>query len=317
MTEQSKNDDVSSLSKTQFVFKHVDGPIQPIPTDIVINKNWGVLGKALFHSTLLSKDNTVSCASCHMVDFGGDDGFSLSTGVNNAIGTRNSPTVLNAVFNIKQFWDGRSSSLAEQAVGPIHNPIEMASSWPEIIKKLSQDSYFNQAFSRLSNQGVTVDNILRAIVTYEESLITPNSAIDRYLLGDKSALTEQQQRGYQKFLNLGCSTCHQGRNIGGNIMQKLGRISDIPEQLKLDLGRYNITNNEQDKHIFKVPSLRNVAQTSPYFHNGSIDSLGEAVNIMAKVQLGITLKQQDTDDIVALLQSFSAAPMEIGTDEAN
>jgi cytochrome c peroxidase len=175
------------------------------------------LGKALFNSPLLSKDNTISCASCHMIDFGGDDGFPVSTGINNSQGNRNSPTVLNTTFNFRQFWDGRARTLAEQTVGPIHNPVEMGSSWDEIIPKVSQDSYFNKAFKTLSADGVTPNNIIKAITTYEESLITPNSPIDNYLLGDKEALTAQQVRGLALFKNYGCSTCHQGRNIGGNI----------------------------------------------------------------------------------------------------
>jgi cytochrome c peroxidase len=298
-------------TKTVYSFENVQGPIQPIPRNLIIDKNWLVLGKALFHSPLLSKDNTISCASCHMIDFGGDDGFPVSTGINNGQGERNSPTVLNATFNFRQFWDGRASSLAEQAIGPIHNPVEMGSTWNEIIVKLSEDDYFTETFNRLSEDGVTAENIIKAITIYEESLITPNSPIDDYLLGDKNALTEQQIRGLSLFNNYGCSTCHQGVNIGGNIYQKLGRINDIPQILTLDKGRFEVTNERIDEYILKVPTLRNIAETAPYFHNGSIDNLPDAVRIMAKSQLGRELSKEEVADIVALLHSFSAKVLEV------
>jgi cytochrome c peroxidase len=297
--------------ETVYSFENVDGAIQPIPRTMEIDKNWVVLGKALFHSPLLSKDNTTSCASCHMVDFGGDDGFPVSTGINNAQGSRNSPTVLNAVFNFRQFWDGRASSLSEQVSGPIHNPIEMGSSWTDIIPKLNNDSYFYQTFNKLSSLGITSNNIIKAITIYEQSLITPNAPIDKYLLGDSTALTNQQIRGLKLFVNYGCATCHQGRNIGGNIYQKLGRISSIPKELTKDFGQFEVTHNEADKYIFKVPSLRNIADTAPYFHNGSIDNLPDAVNIMARTQLARELSASEIEDIVSLLQSFSAQTIEV------
>jgi cytochrome c peroxidase len=297
--------------KTVYSFENVQGPIQPIPRKLIIDKNWLVLGKALFHSPLLSKDNTISCASCHMIDFGGDDGFPVSTGINNAQGVRNSPTVLNSTFNFRQFWDGRASSLAEQAVGPIHNPVEMGSSWDEITAKLSDDIYFSETFIKLSADGVTAENIIKAITIYEESLITPSSPIDNYILGDKEALTAQQIRGLSLFINYGCSTCHQGRNIGGNIYQKLGRINNIPQVLTLDKGRFEVTNEQADEYIFKVPTLRNIAETAPYFHNGAIDNLPDAVRIMAKTQLGRELTNDEVADIVALLHSFSAKILEV------
>ena len=305
-----KNNDYQ-YTKTTYDFETVAGPIQPIPKKFTIDKSWVVLGKALFHSPLLSKDNTISCASCHMINSGGDDGFPVSTGVNNTQGERNSPTVLNAVFNFRQFWDGRVSSLSQQAEGLVHNPIEMASSWDEVIKKLSNDEYFNTTFNELSADGITAANIVKAIATYEESLITPNSPIDNYLLGNKNALSAQQVRGLNLFIDYGCATCHQGRNIGGNIYQKLGRINDIPEVLTLDKGRFLVTNDIDDEYLFKVPSLRNIAETAPYFHNGAINNLPDAVRIMASSQLGRELSLDEVEDIVALLHSFSAKIIEV------
>lgn len=308
---QSPVENIKFVDKTIYEFVDVDSPIQPIPTLKSINKNLVLLGKALFHSPLLSKNNTVSCASCHMLNFGGDDGFPVSTGINNLKGSRNSPTVLNAVFNFKQFWDGRASTLGEQAAGPIHNPVEMSSNWDEIIVKLKKDKYFSESFAQLKTKEITAENIVLAIATFEETLITPNAPIDQFIQGDLTALTAQQKRGFNLFKDYGCATCHQGVNIGGNLFQKLGRISDIPTDLLEDVGRYGVTGDSFDKNVFKVPTLRNIAQTSPYFHNGSVSTLEEAVTIMARSQLGRELSQSEVSDIVALLHAFSGELVEV------
>lgn len=300
---------------TEYEQLYVNGPIQPIPKVVAIDRDWLLLGKALFHSPLLSKDNSVSCASCHAVSLGGDDGFAVSTGVNNQKGSRNSPTVLNAVFNFRQFWDGRVPTLALQISGPIHNPVEMATNWPEVIGKLEQDPYFASVFNQLSSQGVSQQTIVKALVTYEESLVTPDSAIDQFLLGDENALTPRQKRGLDKFVNFGCATCHQGKNIGGNFYQKLGRIDAIPDKLSQDFGKFEFTKDPADKYVFKVPSLRNVADTAPYFHNGLVATLPEAVEIMAKTQLGMDISEQDIADIVALLSAFSAPVQDISSND--
>lgn len=291
--------------QTRYQSYSVASPIQPIPTIAAIDTKWRDLGKALFNSPLLSKDNSVACNSCHLIAFGGDDGFPVSVGVDNKKGTRNSPTVLNAVFNFRQFWDGREPDLAGQISGPIHNPVEMATDWQQVIGKLSNDPYFSQAFNELGSDGITEQNIIKAIVVFEESLVTPNAPIDQYLLGDSDALSTQQVRGLNKFIDFGCTTCHQGKNIGGNFYQKFGRIDEIPDYLKQDLGKYLSSRDPADKYLFKVPSLRNIAETAPYFHNGSVATLEEAVDIMAKSQLGMSLTREDNQDIVALLQSFS------------
>ena len=287
------------------------GAIQPLPLIKSIDKRWVQLGKALFHSPLLSKDNSISCASCHQTKAGGDDGFPLSIGIKNRTGNRNSPSILNASLNFRQFWDGRSVSIQDQMIGPIHNPIEMGSNFDEIISKLRSDKTFNQAFNTLDINGVTKENIILAIATFEESLITHNSPIDNYLLGDNNALTPQQKQGLEKFQKFGCITCHQGRNIGGNLFQKIGRIDKVPKELLADKGRYTITNDINDLHVYKVPSLRNVSLTAPYFHNGSVRTLPEAVNLMAKMQLGLNLSLQDTEDIVALLGAFTGQVQDI------
>lgn len=293
------------IHETTYQERPVLGALQPLPVITAINKDWVMLGEALFNSTLLSADNTISCASCHAVNSGGDDGFPVSIGVGSKTGTRNSPTVLNSSLNFRQFWDGRSLTLNDQAIGPIHNPVEMGSNFQQIIPKLKATPTFAKAFKDLDPNGVTEKNIIKAITTYEESLITHNSPIDKYLLGDDTALTIQQKRGLDKFQQFGCITCHQGRNIGGNLFQKIGRIDEAPPSLLKDKGRFNVTNENKDLHVYKVPSLRNVALTAPYFHDGSVGKLEDAVRLMGRMQLGIMLADDDVDDITALLKSFT------------
>lgn len=288
-----------------YAMVEVDGPIQPIPNIKTIDPEWVALGKDLFISPLLSKDGSVSCASCHDLSGGGDDGLAVSVGVGKALGHRNAPSVLNAVFNFRQFWDGRSHDLADQAPGPIHNPLEMDSSWPEIIEKLSSNDYFVTRFKRISQNGITRANIVKAITIFEQSLVTPNAPIDRYILGDKNALSVAQKRGLKKFIDYGCITCHQGRNIGGNLFQKIGRLDGVPKHLLEDKGRFLITDNPYDEHVFKVPSLRNIALTSPYFHDGSVDELSQAIRIMAKGQLGLDLDTADVSDLQEILMAFT------------
>jgi len=301
-----------NIQITLYKNRLVEGALQPLPLIEKINTDWAMLGKALFNSTLLSADNTISCASCHHVNRGGDDGFPVSLGVDSKLGKRNSPTVINSSLNFKQFWDGRSPSLKKQIQEPIHNPVEMGTNFKQVINKLNKSSTFVKSFREIDSAGITEDNIIKAITTYQESLISYGSSIDKYLLGDGKALTSQQVRGLNKFKKFGCVTCHQGRNIGGNLFQKLGRIDEAPPSLLKDKGRFLITGDASDLHVFKVPSLRNVALTAPYFHDGSVDSLHEAVRLMGKMQLGVKLTDQDVNDIVALLNSFSGRVIDPG-----
>ncbi|KAF7781524.1 cytochrome c peroxidase [Pseudoalteromonas rubra] len=295
----------NSAELVTYSSQWVDAAIQPLPRLEHYDVGWVQLGKALFKSPLLSADNTTSCASCHDLYNGGDDGFPVSVGINQQLGSRNAPSVINAVFNFRQFWDGRSPDLTSQLPLPIHNPLEMASNWPQVIGKLNQQPHFVNSFEALSEDGVTPENITKAIVAFQMSLVSENTPIDAYLLGNEQALTAQQQRGYRKFVELGCVTCHQGRNIGGNIYQKMGRLDRMPKALLNDAGRYQLTRNEQDKFVFKVPSLRNVAHTGPYFHNGSVVQLSDAIRIMASGQLGLELSDEDVSDLEALLHAFS------------
>jgi len=283
--------------------------ITPIPQQVDVNKDKAELGKKLFFDKRLSTDNSISCATCHDLKSGfGADGKALSNGVNGRLGNRNSPTVFNATFNFKQFWDGRAHDLVEQARGPVINPVEMGmATWDEVVKKLSADSDYQASFSRLFADDISEETIVAAIAEYEKTLITPNSPFDQFLRGDESALSAQQKKGYELFKAYGCVSCHQGQNVGGNMFQKMGVLKDInlmSGSLNEDLGRYEVTKNEWDKRVFKVPSLRLAVKTPPYFHDGSVNTIEEAVDIMIEFQLGRTVPKDDRSSIIAFLESL-------------
>ncbi|HHD77622.1 MAG TPA: cytochrome-c peroxidase [Campylobacteraceae bacterium] len=275
-------------------------PITPLPQSVPVDMDKATLGKALFFDPTLSRDGTVSCATCHDIFNGGDDGKRVSTGIGEQNGSVNSPTVLNAVFNFRQFWDGRASDLQEQAAGPIENPVEMGNTFPALIKKL-QNSHYRTWFARIYKEGITRNSITDAIAEFEKTLITPDSPFDRYLRGDKNAITQKQKEGYEIFKSKGCIACHHGRNVGGNMYNKFGIILSIKDD---NPGRYNITKNPSDKYFFKVPSLRNVTKTAPYFHNGSVNDLRQAVYFMAKHQIGRPISEREVDSIVAFLHAL-------------
>ncbi len=284
-------------------------PITPIPNQVKVDNNKVSLGKKLFFDTRLSFDNSISCASCHDLKSGfGADGKQFSDGVKGHKGTRNSPTVFNASLNFKQFWDGRANDLAAQARMPVTNPLEMGmASWSEVIEKLNQDPHYPDEFMATFGSGINEDNIVSAIAEYEKTLITPNSPFDQFLLGNESAITEQQKKGYELFKAYGCVSCHQGKNVGGNMFQKFGVLKDINLQtgsLNEDLGRYEVTKNEWDKRVFKVPSLRLAVKTPPYFHNGSVKTIEEAVDIMIEFQLGRSVPETDRTAIISFLESL-------------
>lgn len=309
MTIQPNSDAHFKLSDS-YIPGSYNLPIPPIPVSLELDQQKVKLGRILFHDKRLSTDNTVACSSCHDLNSAGDDGQAVATGVNGMQGPVNSPTVFNSGFAFRQFWDGRAANLEEQVEGPIHNPIEMASNWQEVIAKLRQDQPLVAAFKTIWKEGITPRNIQLAIAEFERSLITPNSPFDRYLKGDASALTEQELTGWQLFRDLGCISCHQGVAIGNNIYANLGVMGDYFTDLdrpivQSDLGRFNVTGDEKDKHVFKVPGLRNVALTAPYFHDGSIATLDKVVYTMALYQLGIGLSQQQRDYLVAFLNSLT------------
>ena len=287
----------------------LEEPIQPVPLDMPTDADKIELGKKLFHDKRLSKDNTIACASCHDLGKGGTDQTSHSTGINGAVGGINAPTVLNSGLNFVQFWNGRAATLEDQVNGPTHHPKEMGSNWDEIIGKLKNDTAYVADFQRVYKDDIQRQHIRDAIATFERSLNTVNAPFDRYLRGETSALSDQAKAGYRLFKTYGCASCHQGRNVGGNMYQKFGVMADYfkdrGKETDADQGRFDVTKREQDRHVFRVPSLRNIALTHPYFHDGSTNTLTQAVEVMAKYQLGRYLTVDEVVQIVAFLGSLT------------
>jgi len=286
----------------------LDEPIKPIPDAIDLDPRKVALGKKLFHDKRLSASGMISCASCHPLDQGGADGEVVSTGIDDQQGVINTPTVFNAGLSFKQFWDGRADSLEDQVDGPLQNPLEMGSLWPDVIAKLYEDPDYPAAFRAIYPNGIERAGIRNAIADYERSLLTPNSRFDRFLNGDPAAISTEEKRGYELFKRYGCISCHQGAAVGGNMFQTFGIINDYFRQRgdigKADLGRYNVTGNSADTHRFKVPSLRMAALTAPYLHDGTARTLRDAVDIMFKYQLGRDAPDADKDAIVAFLNTL-------------
>ena len=287
-------------------------PVRPIVAVAETDPLKVQLGFDLFHDTRLSVDNTISCASCHALDTGGVDNHQYSHGVEQRMGGVNAPTVYNAVYNFVQFWDGRAQTLAEQAAGPPLNPVEMAStSFDEIIVKLQGDKRYVEMFSTLyPEQGITEATITDAIEEFERTLVTPNSQFDKWLLGDNEALTAEELRGYELFKENSCATCHVGINLGGESYELMGLRRHYFEERGMELteednGRYKQTQEERDRHRFKVPGLRNVELTWPYYHDGSRVTMDEAVRDMALYQCDVELADEDVEAIVAFLTTLT------------
>jgi cytochrome c peroxidase len=286
-----------------------DEPIKPLPLKLTLDARKVELGKALFHDKRLSKDNSIACASCHDLAKGGADGKPTAIGIGGQVGPINTPTVLNSSFNFRQFWNGRAATLEEQAAGPVHNPGEMGSNWDEVLAKLRQDAALVGKFTAVYKDGLKPANIQDAIATFESSLVTP-SRFDRFLRGDLKAINENEARGYQLFKSYGCVACHQGVNVGGNMYQQFGVMDEYFKVrgkpiTEADLGRYAVTKLDSDRHVFKVPSLRNVELTAPYFHDGATRTLEEAVDVMFRYQLGRTAPASDKNLIVQFLKTLT------------
>jgi cytochrome c peroxidase len=303
-----------SISPASAQLVNSQEPIAPLHFDAArSDAKKAQLGKLLFLDRRLSKNDTISCSSCHDLNAGGVDGKARSIGINGAVGGINAPTVFNSGFNFMQFWNGRAKTLEDQVDGPVQHPKEMGANWAEVVAKLKKDAKYTELFSKSYSDGITRKNIKNAIAVFEQNLVTLNSRFDKYLRGEKTALNEKEILGYQKFKSFGCVACHQGMNIGGNMFQTMGvmgnyfkdRGTPVTEE---DLGRYSVTKLEQDKHVFRVPSLRNVDLTAPYFHDGSAASLPDAVKVMAKYQLGRRLQKEDVDRIVDFLKTLTGEP---------
>lgn len=297
----------------------------PDPQDNPSTPEKVLLGKQLFFDARLSLNNKVSCNSCHNVSNGGVDGKMVSTGVDNKQGGRNSPTVINAAFMSVQFWDGRAKTLEEQALGPMLNPVEMAMPNHEaIVEKLKKIPGYVAAFEKVygPENALTIDNVTKSIAAYERTLITPTSPYDKFAAGNKKWLNKPAQRGFELVSSVGCTTCHSGPNFSGPTLpngqgfyQKFPMIPgseyDTKYELTKDLGRYEHTKNDADKNLWRVPGWRNIGKTAPYFHNGKVPTLPEAVRVMAKTQLGKDLNKEDVHDIVEFLFSLSGeAPLQ-------
>lgn len=285
--------------------------VRPVEDSVAVDMRKVVLGDLLFHDVRLSVDNTVSCATCHALNTGGVDNKQFSEGVGGQKGGVNAPTVFNAHYNFVQFWDGRAATLAAQAGGPPLNPVEMAhKSFDDICARLNEDAGFKKAFTEVYPDGITEANITDAIQEFERTLLTPNSRFDKYLKGDMAALSAEEIAGYELFKKYNCATCHVGENLGGQSYELMGIKADYfadrnTEITFEDHGRNKETKTERDMHRFKVPGLRNIALTAPYFHDGTKQTLEEAVRDMAKYEVGVNLSEEETARLVAFLHTLT------------
>jgi cytochrome c peroxidase len=284
-------------------------PISPLPLQVEQDPKRVALGAKLFADVRLSHGDFFSCASCHPLARGGMNALRRGVGYDGKKRLRNIPTVFNVRFNLYLNWDGAHESLVTHTDAIIQSPALMNTPWPELLDKLKGAPDYPSAFGAAYADGITRTNVIDALVHYERSLITPNARFDRYLRGQKDAISAGEARGYQLFKSYGCITCHQGVNIGGNLVQKFG-VFVVPDTLGApndprDPGRFNFTKDERDKEVFRVPSLRNVGVTAPYFHDGRAATLEEAVKLMGMAQLGRTLTPEDIRLIASFLRTLT------------
>lgn len=286
-----------------------DEPISPIAAAVGLDPAKLQLGEQLFHDVRLSHGNRISCASCHKLDAGGDDDQARTTGADGQPLDFNTSTIFNAALSFRLNWRGNFSTLKEQNEATLQGALLMNTSWAELLPKLAADPQYAEAFARIYGAAPERDSVLDALAVYQRSLVTPDARFDRYLAGETDAITADEKQGYQIFKDNGCISCHQGVNVGGNLFQRFGIFADPfagqKTLTRADLGRFAITGVESDRHVFRVPSLRNVAATAPYFHDGRTASLEGAVEIMARNQLGRELDDRDVDLIVKFLGTLT------------
>jgi cytochrome c peroxidase len=322
--ESKRTDGAVVHEDDQVLDREPLGVLPPAPS---IDPKVAELGRRLFEDKRLSADGSVACASCHDLAHGGVDGTARSRGIHGQLGTINAPTVYNASLNFLLFWDGRAKTLEEQVNGPLTNPLEMGSTWDAAIATLRADpamvGAFAGAFGSASKAPhddgpVTPEHLRAAIAGFERTLLTPGAPFDRWLQGDTKALDPDAKEGYQTFKAIGCVACHQGANVGGNMLQRFGVLGDYFKDrggvTEADYGRFNVTHSEADRFVFRVPSLRNVEYTAPYFHDGSAKTLEAAVQVMARYQLGRSLTPRQVTVLVAFLDSLSG-PAAFGTNQ--
>lgn len=295
------------MTSAQALFKPI--PATP-PQEFGATPEKIELGKMLYFDPRLSTSWLVSCNTCHNVGMGGVDLEQTSVGHGWQKGPRNAPTTLNSVFNLAQFWDGRAPDLKEQAKGPIQASVEMNNTPSKVVATLKSMPPYVERFTQVyagSGDPVTFENVANAIAAFETTLSTPNSPFDKFLLGDAAALTVKEKKGLTLFMEKGCSACHNGINVGGGMYQPFGVVERPGAQIlpPKDKGRFAVTKTASDEYVFKVPTLRNIALTSPYFHSGQVWDLKQAVGIMGTVQLGTLLTEEETDKIVAFLHTLT------------
>lgn len=291
----------------------------PVPADNPQSPAKIELGKMLFFDPRLSMDGTISCNSCHNVMFHGGDGRPVGAGIHGQRGGRGSPTVWNSAFHTVQFWDGRAATLEDQAKGPITNSVEMGmTSHDLVVERIRQIPGYVEAFKKVfpKDKDINVNNMAKAIAAYERTLITPNSPFDKFMKGNKKAMNAQQIKGMKLVEEIGCTACHTGVNFAGDgLKMGEGNYQQFPQvpgskydkmyDLMSDTGRFEVTKKKEDKHFWRVPTWRNVAVTAPYFHNGKVKTLDEAVRVMAKTQLDVDLTDSQVSDIVAFLNALT------------
>lgn len=294
-------------------------PIIPIPLETGLDPDKAALGRELFHDPVLSSDGSLSCASCHDLSRGGHDGRRSSLSTTRQPGVVNTPTVFNSALNFRLGWRGHFRTLEEQIDVILHKPDLMNTTWAELLPRLRARAAYADGFRRLYEDGLTRESVLDAIAVFQRSLLTPNARFDQYLRGREDALTEDEKRGYELFKGYGCVSCHQGINVGGNLFQKVGIFEDYfaarGNVTQADLGRMLDTGVERDRYVFRVPGLRNVALTAPYFHDGSVGRLEDAVRKMGEIQLGINLMEEEVGLITRFLGTltgeFDGRPLEV------
>jgi cytochrome c peroxidase len=280
-----------------------DGLYAPVAPPKSVNLGMVELGKKLYFDPRLSKSGFISCNSCHNLSMGGTDNIRTSIGDKWQQGPINSPTVLNSSLNLAQFWDGRAADLKEQAGGPIANPGEMAFSHTLAIDMLASIPAYQREFKLVFGKDkIDIDQVTDAIAEFEKTLVTPNSRFDQYLLGNKTAMTKDELAGYKLFNESGCVACHNGPNLGGNSFQKMGVVAPYKGNVE---GRAAVTGKDADRFNYKVPTLRNVELTYPYFHDGQSDTLGEAVDVMGRLQLGKKFTKTENEQIVSFLKTLT------------
>jgi cytochrome c peroxidase len=284
-------------------------PLQPLPPPRVVDPRRAALGRALFADATLSSDGAVSCATCHPLDRAGTDGLSHSRGAGGKETALNTPTIYNVTYDFAFNWNGAYATLEDEFDAPVTKT--MGTTWDAIDAKLRANAATEAAFREAYPDGVTTANVKDALARYVDTLTTPNARFDQFLRGDADALSADERRGYETFKELGCASCHQGANVGGNVFQRVGVMRDYFRDrgggppTPPEMGRYNVTGDAADRHVFRVPSLRNVALTPPYFHDGSAPTLDQAVARMGRVQLGRALTAEQVASVVAFLRTLN------------